>query len=848
MSVYSYNIRDATDHVKSWVPTKNVELSDLGIIDINGNYNYFLALSNNGKVFIQGDAQWMQPQKYPKPTLVPGLPQGVQVVELATSLEIFAVRTSNGCVYACGTGFTATLQCIYQNGDAKQVSVNKKNILVSTKMSLITYSTASSSTTIMLTDKSVTSIAPYDKGFLVLLNDGILYSTFKFHDLGLNIQSSIPNLHIVSGFLGPQMVYMEAALNEIICIYVDGSLVYGWADQEHESDYPVLATLPNFPLDDSCVCHVHISRDLIWILTSNNEIYYISKLPALNPDNGRVARFKKVPEGFPTNISHFRSNWDEIFLFDDSIGCIKHEPIVGNINVETLPKRKHPFMLHTQNLGSFLVDPLGLVSLGFRPGDHVCSPEGDQMIIIGKTKDELCVKDIVDRNINILPLPDLATILFKWKLCDRAGSVLKDVEIQSNKNSKDHLVLQIDCSAAGLARFCFFKPGDVIEHEKFGQGTIIGERCNSVWIHYKNDGVVRMCAQTSCRALHTEHKLIKRVDVENVLVREGIDGNILLIEPTTVGTFESGSIVASSEYGLGVYLGTASGQLAVNFIHDGSNCRLVPRTHILVLKRSILSEVGCPVTCLDSSVQYLNVSTKICEEKFGVIPCDIIRINGQIAICVGIGSFQETPSLMFETEMMIKHGLGVGAFAIGKIEEPFEIIARVSHKGSVTKKLENDKSIELSINTDDFKNAKLLPADELTIDGKQCFVCGIDPSCNQLYVQFEHSKECKKLTDDMKFILYYRRLNVPTKVTAIVKNNEVKQSCWIDLEHLRDLALLPCDVVDEYSGKFAIVGAIDQNHFIASKLEDGNIMEPEILIVPNGKTPKVVSSVFDVDI
>lgn len=844
MSVYSYNIRDATDHVKSWVPTKNVELTELGIIDINGNNNYYLALSNNGKVFILGEAQWMNPQKYNTPTLVPGLPQGIQIVELATSLDNFAVRTSTGCVYACGTNFSPTLQCIYQVGEAKQIAVNKKSILVSTKKSLITFTSLTNSTTISLTDRTVTNIAPYDTGFLVLLSDGILYSTFKFHDLGLNIQSSVPNLYIVSGFLGPQMVYMEASLNEIICIYVDGSLVYGWADQEHESDYPVLATFPNFPIDDSCVCHVHISRDLIWVLTSNNDIYYISKLPALNPDNGRVARFKKVPEGFPSNICHFSSNWDEIFLFENSSGSIKHEPIVGNINIETLPKRTQPFMLHTQNLGSFLVDPLGLVQLGFRPGDHVCSPDGEQMIIIGKTKEELCVKGIVDRNINLLPLPDLSTILFQWKLSDRSGAVLKDVEINNNK-----LVLQIDCSSAGLSRFCFFKPGDIIEHSKFGQGTVIGERCNSVWIRYHKDGVVRMCAQTSSRALHTEHKLIKRSDVENVLVREGIDGNIFLIEPTNVGTFESGCIVSSTEYGLGKYLGTASGQLAVNFIHDGCYCRLVPRTHSLILKRSVNSEAGCPVTCIDSTVQYLDVSCRNCNEKFGIVPCDVIRINNQIAFCVGIGTFEDVPSLMFETEMMIKHGLGVGAFAKGQINDNFEIIARVSQEGKVTKTLNDGSSIDLSINTDDFKFAKLLPADELTINGMQCIVCGIDPVKNQIFVQFEKSKEVRPLNNDDSFILYYRRLNVPTKVNANVKNSEIRQSCWIDLEHLRDLALLPCDIVEEDNGKFAIVGAIDQNHFIASKLDkDNGNLEPEILIVPNGKTPKVLSSVFDVDI
>ena len=79
------------------------------------------------------------------------------------------------------------------------------------------------------------------------------------------------------------------------------------------------------------------------------------------------------------------------------------------------------------------------------------------------------------------------------------------------------------------------------------------------------------------------------------------------------------------------------------------------------------------------------------------------------------------------------------------------------------------------------------------------------------------------MTNDMKFVLYYKKLSVPTKMTATVKNNEMKQTYWIDLEHLRDLALLPCDVLEEYSAKFAILGAIDLNHLIATKLNNGNI-------------------------
>ena len=80
---------------------------------------------------------------------------------------------------------------------------------------------------------------------------------------------------------------------------------------------------------------------------------------------------------------------------------------------------------------------------------------------------------------------------------------------------KEGKTLQIDCSSNALSKICFFKAGDEIENEMYGHGIIIGERCNSLWIKYDQDGAIKMDTNKSSNSLHQNHKLIKRPGIDN---------------------------------------------------------------------------------------------------------------------------------------------------------------------------------------------------------------------------------------------------------------------------------------------------------------------------------------------
>lgn len=837
MAVYSYDIAQSTSPVKSWVPTKHMELSELEVIDISGDSDYYVALTKRGTLYLTGRVPWMD---FNSQSLVPllGIPPSIAVVKMSTSPQSMAFLTSTGQVYACGKYFTSQLSLLYSSTDAKFIAASEL-ILVATESTLITYSSQTISHQTTLDKLKVQSVASFLSMFFILLDDGILYSTAEVSQNTL--QSQVPDLYIIDTFLGPEMVYLHSQSNELLCIYCDGTIVYGWATRKTDNIYPSAATLPDFPDENGSICHALISRDYIWIQTSTGDIYYISKLPYLNPENGHIGRYKHVPEGFPSKITHIAANWSHLILFESGIA---HMPIADNLQLNTLPNRVDPFIIRTKHHGSCLIDPLGALSVGLRPGDRVTTSARKQQIVIGTSQEgELAMKNIESGIIELIPMPDLATLLFSWKLFYRHLANLTDVAITAK--DQQQLTLQIDCSEKGLSRICFFKPDDIIEHKKFGVGTVLGERCNSVWIQY--DKTVRMCSASSSRAIHTEHKIIKRPGVESLLVHEGIDNQIIIIEPTTTGVLEPESIVASTVYGIGTYKGVSAGQLVIHFINDGPYCRIVPTSHNISLKRSVNRITSQPFFCLDSTIKNINVSLNTCKEQFGIVPCDIIKINNQIAFCVGCCMYEDELSLMFETETMIKHGLGIGTFTKGQFNLQYEMIARIAHEGKVTKKLSNGNDVELSINTDDFQEAKLLPGDELTLNGKQCHVCGIDNN-HTLYIQYEATKLAEALSDDAEFVLVYRRINVPTKVVAKVVNSDFKQNCFIDLEHLRDAELLPCDVVENDNEKVAVVGAIDQNRFIVCNPNQKNDNdETGILIVPTGHSSSVLSSVFDAD-
>ena len=483
MSVYSFNIFNAQGHVKTWVPHVNIDLSELNVVDVCGNDSYKLCLTNTGQVLIHGMVAWMEPRNYSVPTPLNISTTSSKVIAMSSTIELFALLMDDGSVFACGNTFSPTLVQICEKGIAQKIAVTRHRVLISTGKTLVTFLNPSSVTTMNLGERTVHCIATYDPGFLVLLDDGILYCTFPVRDLGQKIESKIDGLYIVSGFLGPQMIHMETSLDEIVCVYRDGSIVYGWADQEHSCPYPVLSSLPVFPPDQSQLCYLHISRDLIWLLTSAGDVYYISKLPWLDPENGRIARFKKVPPSFPKTIVHFRATWNEIYFFESGE---PHKPIATNISIETLPNRKLPFTVHTKDRGLILVDPLGASALGLRPGD-VINPNNKQRIVVGRSGDLLCVKSFqIDKPIEVIPLPDISTVLFVWTLFSRPGA---NIKTQRDKNC--HL-FDLDCSDKGLQKICFFKYGDVIVDKKGVKSTVIGERCDCLWIKTEDENIM-MC-------------------------------------------------------------------------------------------------------------------------------------------------------------------------------------------------------------------------------------------------------------------------------------------------------------------------------------------------------------------
>lgn len=818
MSVFSFNIFHAQSHVKSWVPSRNAELSNNNIIDISGNDKYKLCLSNTGHVFVQGNISFMDPNNFNQMTLLPHMPE-TKAIQLSTSTEVFAILFSDGSVYACGANFGSTPKLINGTGVAKEIAVNRHHILVSSGDTLYDYSSTNEYNLINLSDRKVRCIASYQPGFLVLLDDGVLYSTFVVQNLGPYVESIYKGLHIVTVFLGAEIVYMETSLDEIICIYCDGSITYGWGDQDHSNSYPVIVTLPKFPFDGSYICHAHVSRDIIWFLTSFDEVFYISKLPWLDPDNGSVSRFKHVPSSFPKKIQHFKSTWNEIYFFSEGID---HKPMVSNLSRISLKKQESPFLVYSKSLGTISVDPFGASPYGFRAGDQIKTDTGKQIIVYGKYQQYLIYQESIGHPLEVILMPDLSTSLFKWKLCDRHGAELIEIEVKQNQ------FCQIDSSNDGVQRLCYFKPGDIIEHEKFGQGVILGERCDCLWIKYESG--IKMCKNSSCQTIHKEHKFVSRPS-SKILQYISVEGELVLIEPTRLGVFEPNCLVESEQYGIGTYIGMASAKHAVMFLIDSNFCRLIDCCHQLKIVRSISPHMVQSI-CIDSSIQNIDICSTSLKDM-NLMPTDLVKVDNQIARCIGCIYIEKQKIALFETELMIKHGLGIGAF---QPNVSIELLARIEEEGTRTMKKQDGSSIELSVNTKDFSAESILPQDVVSIEKQYYTVVGI---ANKIIYVHNHKKDyIEPLAHDYKLV--YRRINVPTSIQITVSGK--KMFGWIDIEHVRDKAIFPYDVVDKDGKEITIVGIIDSTHFIYTNQQK---TKADVYVLPCGKTPNILYSVFE---
>jgi hypothetical protein len=721
---------------------------------------------------------------------------------------------SDGSVYASGGSFWKTLSHtqLCKPGFGKHIAVTKQSIMVSTGHSLLLFTSPTSSTCVDLGSASVVCLASYEPGYLVLLDDGILYCTFQVRQLGVRVESAVKSLYIVSGFLGPPMVHMETSLDEIICVYRGGAMVYGWADAEKEAPYPALAALPVFREPSGELVHLHISRDLIWFLTSQNHIFYISKLSWLDPDNGKIARFKQAPWTFAGNVNHLRATWNDIYFFTVPHGTpARHGRLVRDFITGNLAHRRMPFTIYNEGIGYAMADPLGVAHLGLRPGDRITSSKRGEFTVIGSSGKTLVV-DVESTRTESLKMPRFEKVLFRWTLRDRPNGDLIDVKMLPSE-----AIVQIDRSVEGLMRICHFKADDLIESEQGVQAVVLGERCECLWLRMA-DRVV-MCQPSSCMALH-RHWRLKRRENAKMIELPDVDGGTIVTESVAHGLFIPPAIVASPDFGIGTFVGIASNRYVVGFVRDAGRYRLIDKAQLLRVLRSQTTYI---INALCLNATYLSLNLAIRDKA--LVPCDVLMIDGEIAFYVGVGDGLP----YFETEIMIANNLGVGLFETKAARKIVCEIGEVS-RAKLQMASATGAMVDLTVNLAEFKTFPLLPLDVVVVGDVIGEICGFSEST--LYIQFSGKRYVEAFDLNCDFDLIYRRVQVPTSKTFVTKRGD-SVTGWIDLEHFRGKRCLPYDVVD-YQGRQMIIHAVvDERVFVVA---DFDTFEYQTFQVPIGKT------------
>jgi hypothetical protein len=637
-----------------------------------------------------------------------------------------------------------------------------------------------------LDSRRVVAIAGVSAGCLVLMADGIVYATAPPAGSRLEVASAAPPLRVVTPLLGPPVAWFGTFRDEVVVVYRDGCIVFASFGQFiHDVHVMPLATLPAFPYNEDAIAQIAVSDEWIWFLGQSGNIWHVAKEPFVSQSCEKVARIKRAQFAFVTQIRHIRFVNGVLYFFERDF---RHQPIVVNAAARDLPNRLQPFFVQTRNNGPVLVDPQGAVSNGLRPGDHVLTAGGDHLTVLGTHGDELVVKRVWPQAIDVISLPSLETVLFQWKLINRVGSRLIDVEVEPK------MICQVDTSRKALNRLSFFKAGDVLSHSQFGIGRVIGERCGNLWIQYP-DGCRMFRGQ-----INLSHRFMSRPGVD-VLCKLGPNQEQILIEPRKVDHFEPGSLVQSTADGIGVFHGLVGDFLAISFLRDGF-CSVVPRATKLTVKRSVSSQTQRH-SAIDGSTQAVDIGEHSCD-AFGLKPCDIVRFDDKVAICVGLGSVGGVPSVLFETETTIKHGIGIGVLAVGNFTRPIDIIARVAAPGKIRQEIDGGTEVELSIDTDNFTDAAVLPGDVLDVDGTLCTVVGIRERV--LYGNFQGV--CRRLGDQHRLI--YRRLAVPTICVVNMAGEDMEG--WIDLEHLRDCCVGPGDVIDDNGMALTVIAVENPGH------------------------------------
>jgi hypothetical protein len=803
--------------VKSWEPRRNPHLTALRFVDVSGSDPWQLWLTKDGSAYLQGTVSWMDIVG-PDPTLVSTDPVHF-VIAMATSTDLFALLYSDGSVVACGGPFGKVPLRLCQ-GHAERIAATKQSVIVSIPHALLVFTAPTASTRIDLGTLSVRSLAAYDPGYLVLLDDGLLYCNFEVRELSRKIESSVPHLHIVTGFIGPPMIWIDTSLDEIICVYQDGSMVYGWADQENLSLVPALATLPVFrPPGGAQLCQMHISRDLLWLLTSRKQVFYIWKLPWLDQENGRISRFKPGPTGFPANVTHFKATWNDIYFFTSTPEePPRHPPILRDPSLfENLPQKTEQFTIHSNLFGDAIVDPLGATEVGLRPGDRVLMGGDKEVMVVGATGRRLVVV-ANGGDVTTVEFPSFKRALFEWELRARPNGRLETICVTME------ISVQVDSSNAALQRVCFFKARDLIVGPAGESAEVLGERCECLWIQM--DGQVQMCSHVSSLALHRFWKLKYRKDV-TVCAHQEASGGIILTEKRNDGPFSPGSIVASKTYGIGVFMGVAGDSYVVAFVSDSGACRLTPREHSLTVLRALSTHIVNAVS-LNASHLPLNVAGVAGSP---LLPCDVIRIEEELAFFVGTAN----GACFFETQIIIANDLGVGTL---DLHGGFRLVCEISAVARPRQFMTSNGAIDLNVNLSDFRSFPLLPLDIISIGNRFAEVCGFKD--NDLYIQFAPSRFVEKLNATADFDLVYRRVPVPTMKTFLIAPGK-SVDAWIDLEHFRGCRCLPYDVIDYQGRRMIVQGVVGESKFVVA---DWETLDYCLFRLPIGKTQNVIRSIF----
>lgn len=822
MSVFFDKVSVEHKLPRHWDPHLCQELTDLHIIDASGTEHGALFLSKDGRVYRRGQSGPLDPASGPETELITELPDGIRAVAVKAVQndeflsEIF-VLMEDGSLYRMVSMVSKHVSTngillpgvtqILPPGPVDMFAVGETSVMVLRDGNLIKLKPDKEAKlsdspflfkfkqtkSIDLMGRRVVSLAGFNSHHLILLDDGILYTTAKSSSMARPASFS-SELRICTPFLGKKMIYFHADGEDVVAVYCDGTMALCKFEEDGDHNRVKIGVLPVFPTEVSgCVTQVQLTNDLVWFLTESGEVFYIAKNYLSTEDPRTIAKYRRVPSSVLSKVSHLAGTEEKIWFFTDDR---QHEPIATPISEELLCGKKDPFKVRMGNQDLVFVDPCGARKIGFNAGDHVIGPDAKPYLILGTCNDLLYVQDLSEGLIESLPLPTVEQGLFQWKLCHRRNSELKVVTIDGH-------AVQIDCSASALGHISFFESGDVIHHEKFGEGVVLGERCECLWVKYNDK--CRACRSKDRTLLHLEHKFVARRGA-SVVCKNDMHGVSVPISEVPLGFIEPGCVVQSREYGIGVYHGTAVGHSAVSFVKDCGFCRLIPiDPQGLVLKRSLKKQNVC-FTCLDYSTQHVNVSQDSCLE-YGLMPCDYIEIGSDIALCVGLGSLKEGPVVLFETETMIKHGTGVGAFNVGKLERPFTILARIASPCKVKQKLADGSEIELSVDTDDFTGSQFLPGDVLLVGERQIRVQGI--ADKQLFVKEKGSDVCEPLQGGNHRLLY-RIIGVPTTCKTSTATG------FIDLESLRGCGVIPGDLADKEGEKAVVIAGVDESHVIVA--------------------------------